>query len=261
MQSQSLYFARSDGNTTNVVIGEITASVGGVDTCQRTGHILCQLSSSEMQIWFDGTKISSTTNNLKETTKNQANFYIGSKGSGTTLNNTLTNSAIVQPGDPNVKHFHGELSHINIWNRAYNSNQITKISESINASPYIGNIFYNTGITTITHPKYYDIVSNGVDGIINTLQFQGSHLIWEHEFQCTIGEHEFNSTYNTTVRDQTGDFPWDFANFTTSSFWKPYITTIGLYNDAFELVAIAKLGQPIRCSDETDTTLVVRFDT
>ena len=90
--------------------------------------------------------------------------------------------------------------------------------------------------------KNSKIISNGVDGIINTLQFQGSHLIWEHEFQCTIGEHEFNSTYNTTVRDQTGDFPWDFANFTTSSFWKPYITTIGLYNDAFELVVIAKLG-------------------
>ena len=85
-------------------------------------------------------------------------------------------------------------------------------------------------------------------------------MIWEHEFQCTLGEHEFNSTYNTTVRDQTGDFPMRFANFTTSSFFRPYITTIGLYNDAFELIAVAKLGHPIRCSDETDTTFIIRFD-
>ena len=32
-------------------------------------------------------------------------------------------------------------------------------------------------------------------------------------------------------------------------------------DDAYELLVTAKLGQPIRCSNETDTTLVVRFDT
>ena len=260
MQSQSLHFVRSDGNITNTLIGEITKSVDGVDTCQRTGHVLCQVSASEMQIWFDGTKISSTTNTLTNTTRNTANLYIGSNGSVTTLNDVGVN-AEGQSGSFNSKYFHGELSHINIWNRSYESNQIVNISESINASPYVGNVFYNTGIATITHPKYHDIINNGNDGIIDTLQFQGTHLIYEHEYQCTVAEHEFNSTYNTSTRDNGGDFPFRFANFTTSSFFKPYITTIGLYNDAYELLAVAKLGQPIRCSDETDTTLVVRFDT
>tara|TARA_Y100000592_G_scaffold85719_1_gene138145 strand:- start:169 stop:2058 length:1890 start_codon:yes stop_codon:yes gene_type:complete len=261
MQSQSLYFARSDGNTINTVVGEITKSVDSIDTCQRTGHVLCQLSASVMQIWFEGEKIADTTSTLKETTRNNANLYIGSKGKDTTLNNTLTNLSIIQSGTPNIKHFHGELSHINIWNRAYDTSQIRNISSSLNASPYVGNIFYNTGIVTITHPKYHNIINNGVDGIINTVQFQGTHLIYENEYQCTVQEHEFNSTYNTSARDNEGDFPFRFANFTTSSFFKPYITTIGLYNDAYELIAVAKLGQPIRCSDETDTTFVVRFDT
>ena len=49
-------------------------------------------------------------------------------------------------------------------------------------------------------------------------------------------------------------------DFTSASFFSPYITTIGLYNESYELLAIAKLGQPIRRSDETDTTFVVRFD-
>ena len=84
--------------------------------------------------------------------------------------------------------------------------------------------------------------------------------MWEHEYQCTVQEHEFNSTYNTSTRDTTGNYIAKFAGFTSSSFFKPYVTTIGLYNDAYELLAIAKLGQPIRRSDETDTTFVVRFD-
>ena len=247
MRSQSLYFARSDGDDTDTINGEITAS----GTCQRTSHILCQVSSSKMQIWFDGTKIAEKTSILKGTTRNEANLYIGSRGPTTETDDTGTN---------NIKYFNGELSHINIWSRAYDPSPIVHISRSINASPYIGNIFYNSGFATITHPKYHEILNNGSSGIINTLQFQGSHLMWEHEYQCTVQEHEFNSTYNTSTRDTTGNYIAKFAGFTSSSFFKPYVTTIGLYNDAYELLAIAKLGQPIRRSDETDTTFVVRFD-
>ena len=90
---------------------------------------------------------------------------------------------------------------INIWSKSYNPDQIANISESINASPYIGNIFYKSGFATITHPKYYNVLSGSLEknGGINTLQFQGSHLIYEHEYQCSIEEHEFNSTINTTA--------------------------------------------------------------
>jgi len=69
-----------------------------------------------------------------------------------------------------------------------------------------------------------------------------------------------NHTLNTSVRDQASSNPYNLEGFTSNSFFKPFVTTVGLYNDAFELLAIAKLGSPIRCSDETDTTFVVRFD-
>jgi len=126
LQSQSLYFARSDGDTTNIINGEITASGG---TCQRTSHILCQLSSSKIQIWFDGTKIAETTNTLIKSTKNKANLYIGSKGPTTSTDDQNTNIT-------SSHHFNGELGNINIWNRAFNTNTIKKISSSVNASPY-----------------------------------------------------------------------------------------------------------------------------
>ena len=40
-----------------------------------------------------------------------------------------------------------------------------------------------------------------------------------------------------------------------------YVDSIGLYDDNGELLVVGKLGQPIRMSDEADTTYVVRFDT
>jgi hypothetical protein len=39
-----------------------------------------------------------------------------------------------------------------------------------------------------------------------------------------------------------------------------YATTIGLYNDENELLAVAKLGKPIMMSPDTDMTFVVKYD-
>ena len=88
MVSQSLYFSRSDGDITNTVNGIITASIS--ETCRdNPAHILCQLSSSKMQLWFNGTKIDETTNTLEGSTKTNANLYIGSKGPTTSANITF----------------------------------------------------------------------------------------------------------------------------------------------------------------------------
>jgi ELWxxDGT repeat protein len=52
-------------------------------------------------------------------------------------------------------------------------------------------------------------------------------------------------------------YVYDFA---TGSYFQPYVTTIGLYNDANELVAVGKLAQPVPKSRYTDMTFVVKFD-
>jgi hypothetical protein len=246
MQSQSLYFARSDGKNTDIISGPIPASAN------KHSHVLCQISASVMQMYLDGNLTASKTSTILKPTKNKSNLYIGSKGS-TTTHDTGSNS---------IKHFNGELSNINIWSNFYNATQIANISESINASPYIGNIFYESGFVSITHPKYYSVLSGSTgDGIINTLQFQGSHLIYEHEYQCTVQEHEFNTSLNSTALDQTNASPYKIAPFTTSSHFQPYVTTIGLYNENNELLVVGKLGQPIRISDQSDVNFIVRYDT
>ena len=40
----------------------------------------------------------------------------------------------------------------------------------------------------------------------------------------------------------------------------PYITTLGLYNDAGQLIAVGKLGTPIRKRDNVDMNIIVKFD-
>ena len=245
-KSQSLFFARSDGNSIDVISGDLPASAN------KYSHVVCQLSASIMQIYLDGSLTVSKTNTLKTSTLNDSPIYIGSRGPLTTHDT----------GSNVVKYFNGELSNINIWSRPWTSTQIANISESINASPYVGNIFYNSGLISITHPKYNSILSGSTgDGVIGTLQFQGTHLIYEHEYQCTVQEHEFNTSLNTSALNQTDENPYNIAPFTTSSYFQPYVTTIGLYNEANELLVVGKLGQPIRKSDKTDMTFILRWDT
>ena len=53
----------------------------------------------------------------------------------------------------------------------------------------------------------------------------------------------------------------EIAPFATGSNFKPYITTIGLYDNDANLLLVGKLAQPVRASSETDTTFIIRYDT
>ena len=48
--------------------------------------------------------------------------------------------------------------------------------------------------------------------------------------------------------------------FVTESYFSPYITTIGLYDEAQNLLAIGKLAQPLPSSPTTDTTILINID-
>ena len=116
-------------------------------------------------------------------------------------------------------------------------------------------IHYRNLINTIQR----DIIPNSNRNEFN-LRFQGAHLIYENEYQCTVNEHEYNFTLNPSARKNRNTNSQDIANFATSSLFKPYVTTVGLYNEAGELLVVGKLGQATRMSDETDTTFVIRWD-
>jgi hypothetical protein len=89
------------------------------------------------------------------------------------------------------------------------------------------------------------------------ISFKNNYTIYELEIRCVVGENEFNYSQNPTL--QTGSFG-DLKEFVKDEDFTPYITTIGLYNEANELLAVAKLGQPIKKTKNTDTTFVIKFD-
>jgi uncharacterized protein (DUF2164 family) len=63
--------------------------------------------------------------------------------------------------------------------------------------------------------------------------------------------------------DWKGGFDdWEISSSvdTTGSFLTPYITTIGLYDDDMDLVAVAKLPQPIKSEPDFPVNFIVRFD-
>ena len=257
--SPQLTFNRSNGETTTSIFANIAQN--------NYSHIVCKYSNSQMSIYVNGTLYIGSTSDVEGTYQNNANIYIGNKG-----------------GHSN--HFSGSLSQIKIYNQALTDTQITNNVSSINGSPYVGNIFYSNGIVTVTHPRYQRILNLTNFGVgsmtvdddntdlnlftignphelsqIHQLKFEGSHLIYENEYQCNLDEHEYNSTLNPSARKHKSTQTEELADFATGSLFKPYITTIGLYNEKNELLVVGKLGQPIRTSNETDTTLIVRWDT
>lgn len=89
------------------------------------------------------------------------------------------------------------------------------------------------------------------------ISFKNNHIIYETEIRCNIGENEFNYSQNPTL--QTGSFG-NLKEFALDDNFQPYVTTVGLYNDAGDLLAVAKLGQPLPLSATTDTTIILRLD-
>jgi hypothetical protein len=100
--------------------------------------------------------------------------------------------------------------------------------------------------------------------IVNTnkfkLSFTNEHTVYENYITAQIKENEFNLTYNPSIRITGSDAYSLIRNFATGSDFHPYASTLGLYNDDNELLMVAKFGQPVPISTETDMTFLIRYD-
>ena len=75
-----------------------------------------------------------------------------------------------------------------------------------------------------------------------------------------ILDHRFSGSVGNTL---AGFEHYDLSGSvdSTGSFLAPFITTIGLYDDNCDLVAVAKLPKPIKSDPELPVNFIVRFDT
>jgi hypothetical protein len=92
-----------------------------------------------------------------------------------------------------------------------------------------------------------------------SLFFQNEHVVYENVIKCTVKDYQFNQSYNPTLL-QSGSNS-NLVNFATGSDFHPYCTTVGLYDSANNLLAVAKIGQPVHIPTESDFNIIVKFDT
>ena len=95
------------------------------------------------------------------------------------------------------------------------------------------------------------------------MSFSSSYKLYETQYKATILENEFNYTLNPSTISgsfNTGSTAGSVYGYVTESYFSPYITTIGLYDEQQNLLAIGKLAQPLPTSPTTDTTILINID-
>jgi len=124
----------------------------------------------------------------------------------------------------------------------------------------VGNIIYTHGIVVLTNGTGLDPLNmeDFVNSTEATCSFSSSYTIYETQYKATINENEFNFSQNPSLI--SGSTEGTLYGFVTSSYFQPYVTTVGMYNEAQELLAVGKLSQPLPLSRTTDTTILINLD-
>lgn len=123
------------------------------------------------------------------------------------------------------------------------------------STDYIGIINYTHGTIIFTSGS---LITNFTASNNVTCSFQSSRTIYETQYKCTLRPDEFNFSLNPSII--SGSTDGTVYNFVTSSYFAPYATTVGFYNEAQELLMVAKLAKPLPTSATTDTTILVNID-
>ena len=165
---------------------------------------------------------------------------------------------------------------------------ITSLSELV--IPNVGNVFYSHGIITLTKDTEIGAErANAFSGSNFNGFYKSTITIYENEFLLVVGEDEFNASTNPSSYTETnivtgsisttyegvrkfrnsdkyqkaefGVYEYSSSIDPIGSYLAPYITTIGLYDNNMDMVAVAKLATPIKSTPDLPVNFLVRIDT
>ena len=99
-------------------------------------------------------------------------------------------------------------------------------------------------------------IANGARAHIDNIEFSNTTKLNSRVYFCRANHNEFNYSSNRTytsgsqivVKNQAADNP------------RTYVTSVGLYDDQNEMVAVGKLSEPLEKSPVNELTLRVRLD-
>lgn len=211
-------------------------SVSGSIVQNKLHHITAMKTGSEIRLYVDGVLSNSTSDvEIIPGCSNKANITIG---------NLHTSD----------RGFDGLIDNIKMYKEALSIQDIEMSYHTLGVNnTVVGTAMYTHGMMILgsVPSRYMDI---------KQVTIRGTHTIWEKEVSCTIGAGEFNRSNNPTLQEyNSATNQYEFRSFTTGSF-KPYVTTVGLYDDRGNMVAVAKLSTPLQLPSNVDTTIIVRYD-
>ena len=113
-----------------------------------------------------------------------------------------------------------------------------------------------TSFVTLATGSAIKEIADGFRNKLSTVSFNNTTELNSTIYFCRVNHNDFNYSSNPTyltgsklrVKTMAADAPVS------------YITTIGLYSADNELLAVAKLSEPLRKSSDTELTLRVRLD-
>lgn len=228
--------------------GEQAVHLNGTTIANTWRHVVAQKSGSEIQLYQDGILFASASHNMlnpDSTTRidNKEPIRIGFNGNNNS--NTLS--------------LNSDLDEIRIFNRALTQTQITALNNrnqagSVLQSRVVGNVFGKQGIAVFSSADYR------IADLLNTpftASYRSTVSISEVGVIARVDAGDFNLTTNVSL---TKDDNSTYRPFITGSDFAPYVTQIGLYNDAGQLLAVGKLGQAVKKRNDVDMNFVVRID-
>ena len=249
----------SDGTTTTSLLSSTRLN----DSTQH--HVAFNKNGSELELWIDGTKEASSSLAFTGQVQNEYDILLGSKFLSDAENDVVS---------ADFRALSASLDEVRIYNTNLTDTQIDLLSNNdyVTGSAYqtstVGEVFYKHGIISISDPRpIYKNVLVGKAGNWDygsddgfQVKYKSSKQLNEVSLLCEIGANEFNVSQNPTLRKNDDINNSSLKGFATGSNFKPYVTTIGLYNDFGDLLAIGKLGSALKKRNDTDVTVKVRFD-
>ena len=178
----------------------------------------------------------------------QSQFGDGIKRGTFTLTDNSTAATIKITDDSN-----GNLYSTN----ASFSQSVSHLSSSDN---YVGNIFYDIGVFSITETASFDGSVNYSDVTSGnySVTYKGTHDISTYDWTCDLLPNEMNLTENITIFKHQG--AGDLKDNLTSSLFPTYITEVGLYDDTKNLIGYARVSKPIPKSSKMPMSFFIRMD-
>lgn len=213
-------------------------------------HIVCQKSGSNLQMYVNGTLQSSVSSTL-----------LSVYDSPYTSSARIDNKDFLKIGGYNSTslNLNGLLDEIRIYNKSLTSTEIGYLGNRTEGGTFlqtnhVGNVFEKQGLIVFSSPDYR------FQNLINTpftASYKSTVSIYEMSVITKLDAGDFNMSTNITL---TKDDDSTYYSFVSGSSFAPYITTIGLYNDAGQLLAIGKLAQPIKKRSDVDMNFLIRLD-